>query len=88
MPIKFGDLIENANTSYALIDLTDNQSRGVCFLDNFGTVTAETNSSALASVPQDKRRKGMLLVIKSEARYTYLRQTLIVARAIQMLYFK
>lgn len=67
MPIKFGDLIENANTSYALIDLTDNQSRGVCFLDNFGTVTAETNSSALAAVPQDKRRKGMLLVIKSEA---------------------
>lgn len=66
MPIKFGDLIENANSAYAVIDLTDNQSRGVAFIEAFGTLT-DGVSTALTSVPADKRRQGMLLVDKETA---------------------
>lgn len=66
MPIKFGDLIENANSAYAVIDLTDNQSRGVAFIDAFGTLT-DGISTNLTNVPADKRRQGMLLVDKETA---------------------
>ncbi len=66
MPIKFGDLIENANSSYAVIDLTDNQSRGVAFIDELGALT-DGISSNLTAITPDKRRQGMLLVDKGTA---------------------
>ena len=66
MPIKFGDLIENANSSYAVIDLTDNQSRGVAFIDTVGTLTAGLSTN-IQNITSDKRRKGMFLVVKDTA---------------------
>lgn len=66
MPIKFGDLIENANSSYAVIDLTDNQSRGVAFIDGVGELTG-TISANINAISQDKRQQGMLLVTKDTA---------------------
>jgi hypothetical protein len=66
MPIKFGDLIENANSAYAVIDLTDNQSRGVAFIDAFGALSGGV-STALTNVTLDKRKQGMLLVDKESA---------------------
>lgn len=66
MPIKFGDLIENANSSYAVIDLTDNQSRGVAFIDTVGTLTASISTN-IENIPSDKRRQGMFLVVKDTA---------------------
>ena len=45
MPIKFGDLIENSNSSYAVIDLTDNQSRGVAFLDDILPLSGTTSAA-------------------------------------------
>ena len=73
MPIKFGDLIENANSSYAVIDLTDNQSRGVAFIDGVGTL-AGTISANINAISQDKRQQGMLLVTKDTAE-VYLLET-------------
>lgn len=66
MPIKFGDLIENANSSYAVIDLTDNQSRGVAFIDTVGTLTASISTN-IQNITSDKRRQGMFLVVKDTA---------------------
>ena len=67
MPIKFGDLIENANAEYAVIDLTDNQSRGVAFVDDFSGVSGGVSSAINNAVSIDKRRQGMLLVNKDSA---------------------
>ena len=67
MPIKFGDLIENANAEYAVIDLTDNQARGVAFVDDFGGLTGEISSVINNAVSVDKRKQGMLLVNKDTA---------------------
>ena len=69
MPIKFGDLIENANAGYALIDLTDNQSRGVSFINTVGSLTnpGGVSNAIYQGVTSDKRRQGMLLVIKDAA---------------------
>jgi len=66
MPIKFGDLIENSNSSYAVIDLTDNQSRGVAFLDDILPLSG-TTSAAIEGIASDKRKQGMLLVDKATA---------------------
>ena len=54
MAIKFGDRLVNINPDYALIDLSDNQARGVAFFQNGIT------ESALSDVPEDKRLAGML----------------------------
>lgn len=54
MAIKFGDRLVNINPDYALIDLSDNQTRGVAFFQNGMT------ESALTDVPSDKRVAGML----------------------------
>lgn len=54
MAIKFGDRLVNINPDYALIDLSDNQTRGVAFFQNGIT------ESALTDVPADKRVAGML----------------------------
>lgn len=67
MPIKFGDLIENANAEYAVIDLTDNQARGVAFVDDFGGLTGDISSVINNAVSVDKRKQGMLLVNKDTA---------------------
>ena len=67
MPIKFGDLIENANAEYAVIDLTDNQARGVAFVDDFGGLTGDISSVIINAVAVDKRKQGMLLVNKDTA---------------------
>lgn len=54
MAIKFGDRLVNINPDYALIDLSDNQARGVAFFQSGIT------ESALSDVPGDKRLAGML----------------------------
>ena len=54
MAIKFGDRLVNINPDYALIDLSDNQTRGIAF---FPSGITEAN---LAAVPLDKRVAGML----------------------------
>ena len=58
MAIKFGDLIENINADQAVIDLLNNNAKGVLYVNNF--LVAE-----VADIPEEKRGVGSVLVVKS-----------------------
>lgn len=58
MAIKFGDLIENINADQAVIDLLNNNAKGVLYVNNF--LVAE-----VAAIPEEKRGVGTVLVVKS-----------------------
>lgn len=58
MAIKFGDLIENINADQAVIDLLNNNAKGVLYVNNFLV-------EEVAAIPEEKRGVGTVLVVKS-----------------------
>ena len=67
MPIKFGDLLENQNNTYAVVDGTNNSVKGLIFATSLPATTAYPNL----------RAEGCLLVDEnSGAMYIYTGSTL------------
>ena len=71
MAIKFGDLLENVNPDRAVIDLIENNAKGLLFVNNFDDANAtQSSNDGVAGIPQEKRSAGLLCVKKLLVSFT------------------
>ena len=62
MAIKFGDLLENVNPDRAVIDLIENNAKGLLFVSKFGDQNAtQSSNNGVAGIPFEKRSIGALV---------------------------
>ena len=62
MAIKFGDLLENVNPDRAVIDLIENNAKGLLFVSDFDDQNAsQAANNGVAGIPREKRSVGALV---------------------------
>lgn len=66
MAIKFGDLIENVNADRAVIDLIDNNAKGLLFVTDFDDNTASSANTGVAGIPEELRSAGTIVLDKTD----------------------
>ena len=68
MAIKFGDLIENVNADRAVIDLIDNNAKGLLFVTNFDDNTGTVANNGVAGIPEELRAPGSIVLDKTDGK--------------------
>ena len=66
MAIKFGDLIENVNADRAVIDLIDNNAKGLLFVTDFDDNTGTAANNGVAGIPEELRAPGSIVLDKTD----------------------
>lgn len=67
MAIKFGDLIENINSDRAVIDLLQNNAKGILFVSDFTDDNADpASNTGCAGIPEEKRGIGSIVCDTSD----------------------
>lgn len=62
MAIKFGDLLENVNPDRAVLDLIENNAKGLLFVSDFDDQNSDQdNNDGVAGIPFEKRSIGALV---------------------------
>ena len=62
MAIKFGDLLENVNPDRAVLDLIENNAKGLLFVSDFDDQNSDQgNNEGVAGIPFEKRSIGALV---------------------------
>lgn len=78
MAIKFGDLLENVNPDRAVIDLIQNNAKGLLFVTNFDdSNSTQSANDGVAGIPYEKRSIGALVCDRTTGElYCYTGSTL------------
>ena len=65
MAIKFGDILENINAKRPIVDLIENNAKGLLFVSNFDDDSASDNNGVIG-IPKAKRSPGSLVLDKTD----------------------
>ena len=65
MAIKFGDILENINAKRPIVDLIENNAKGLLFVSDFDDDSASPNNGVIG-IPKAKRAPGSLVLDKTD----------------------